>query len=133
MKKVLFLCVANSTRSQLAEGLARHLWEGKAKVMSAGSKPTQLNPLAVKVLAEEGIDISHHRAKSVREMNLDGVDLVITLCKEEICPSLPVQVEHLQWPIDDPAKIGTEDEAEALAAFRQARDSIAKHIKALEI
>jgi arsenate reductase len=84
--RILFLCVANSARSQMAEGLARRLFGAKAEVMSAGSAPVGLNPFAVEAMAEVGIDISGHRSKSVDEIDPGSLDMVITLCAEEVCP-----------------------------------------------
>jgi arsenate reductase (thioredoxin) len=125
-QRILFLCVANSARSQMAEGLARDLLGERAEVMSAGSQPATVNPWAVKAMAEIGIDLSGHRSKSVDEFDPADLDLVITLCAEEVCPILPAGVEHLHWPIPDPA---VKDSAllsddQMLARFRSARDSI---------
>ena len=85
-RHVLFLCVANSARSQMAEGIARALAPPSVKVSSAGSQPSRLNPLAVQALAEIGLDISGHWSKSVNDIPPDDVDAVITLCAEEVCP-----------------------------------------------
>jgi arsenate reductase len=85
-KHSLFLCVANSARSQMAEGIARALAPSGVKVSSAGSAPSQVNPLAIKVLAEIGIDISTQYSKSVADIPPADVDLVVTLCSEEECP-----------------------------------------------
>src|SRR3989338_8588325 len=107
--KLLFLCVANSARSQLAEGLARHLYGPKAQVMSAGSIPGALNPIAVTVVREIGIDISGHRSKSVDDLPkefLDRLDAVITLCAEEVCPVVLSRAPKLHWPFPDPAGRG---------------------------
>ncbi|MBI3544156.1 MAG: arsenate reductase ArsC [Deltaproteobacteria bacterium] len=123
---ILFMCVANSARSQLAEGLARHAFGPSAHVESAGSKPSTLNPLAVAALAESGIDISRHRSKSVDELDSTFVarlDYVITLCAEEVCPVVLSKAKKLHWPFPDPAGKGGSDE-EQLARFREARDGI---------
>lgn len=117
---ILFLCVANSARSQMAEGLAREKFPGH-KFSSAGSRPSFVNPLAVAALGELGIDISAHTSKFVDSIDLDSLDLVITLCKEEVCPVLPRSVTRLHWPIDDPAGVTGED---GLERFRKARDEI---------
>lgn len=125
MKTILFLCVANSARSQLAEGLAKTMLKGKANVMSAGSQPSgQVQPWAVKVLAEDGIDISDHHSKSMDRLPLGfmaSLDFVITLCAEEVCPVLPTRAQKLHWPIPDPAAAS---EVEKENAFRSARDEI---------
>ncbi|MCG8465168.1 MAG: arsenate reductase ArsC [Xanthomonadales bacterium] len=122
-RNVLFLCVANSARSQMSEGLARFYHGEQLNVMSAGSEPSQLNPLAVTAMAELGIDISHHHSKSVDTVEPDLVDTVVTLCAEEVCPVFPGRVERLHWPIPDPARPAS-DEAQALQQFREARDWI---------
>lgn len=101
--RILFLCVANSARSQMAEGLARHRFGKRAEVASAGSMPTKPNPNAVHAMAELGIDITSHTSKSVDGMNAGDFDYVITLCAEEVCPWLPGTTQRLHWPIDDPA------------------------------
>ncbi len=119
MKNVLFLCVANSARSQMAQGLAQHHFGDSIKPQSAGSEPSgQVNPLAVQVMADAGIDISAHTSKSVDQYDLSGIDLVITLCAEEVCPAVPGKFKRLHWPIDDPAGPNTLEE------FKKARDSI---------
>lgn len=87
--KILFLCVANSARSQMAEGLARHILGDRATVESAGSNPTSVNPFAIKAMQEIGIDITGHRSKIVTAEMAAANDLVITLCADEVCPALP--------------------------------------------
>ncbi|WP_281784249.1 arsenate reductase ArsC [Sinimarinibacterium flocculans] len=125
MKKILFLCVANSARSQMAEGLARHRFGDRAEVVSAGSQPSRVNPLAVEVMQEIGIDIRSHHSKSVNMLDAARFDLVITLCADEVCPVLPGSVQRLHWPIPDPAAVDAQaDRAAALRAFRDARDAI---------
>jgi len=112
---ILFLCVANSARSQMAEGLARAMAPDGYRFLSAGSEPGRLNPLAVEALHEKGIDISHHRAKGLDAIHLDEVDVIVTLCAEEVCPVVPGQVRRLHWPLPDP---------HGLAAFRDTRDRL---------
>ncbi|MHC5072918.1 MAG: arsenate reductase ArsC, partial [Planctomycetota bacterium] len=128
-KSVLFLCVANSARSQMAEGIARSLAPADARVMSAGSAPAGVNPLAVQALAELGIDISQQRSKSVDTIDLDAVDTVITLCAEEVCPVVSAGTKRLHWPLPDPAATGG-SEAQRLSAFREVRDLLHVRIKA---
>lgn len=123
MPTVLFLCVANSARSQIAEGLARALAPPGFHFLSAGSAPRALNPLAVTALAEVGIDISRQQSKSVDDIALEGVDTVVTLCAEEVCPVVPARVQHLHWPLPDPAAT-TGTTAERVAAFRATRDRL---------
>lgn len=127
---ILFLCVANSARSQMAEGLARHLFRNKAKIQSAGSFPSQVHPVAVRVMKEAGIDISKHGSKSVKDIDLSGLDLVITLCQEEVCPILPAKTKQLHWPTPDPASKGFTEES-LLEGFREARESIKARLETL--
>ena len=126
----LFLCVANSARSQMAEGLARRLCAQGQRVFSAGSAPSQVNPLAITVMSEIDIDLSDHRSKGVHEVPLDEIDLIITLCPEEVCPAVPAPVDRWHWPLPDPAAQGG-DETERLQAFRQVRDEIRQRLEAL--
>lgn len=123
--RILFLCVANSGRSQMAEGLARAIFPGSVEVVSAGSAPATLNPLAVEAMAEAGIDIAGHHSKSVDDVAPETTDLIVTLCAEEVCPIVPGAVRRLHWPIPDPAAAGD------LAAFRSARDQIKARIEVL--
>ena len=92
MASLLFLCVANSARSQIAEGLARRLAPPGVAVYSAGSEPGTINPLAVRVLAEAGVDASGQFSKGLDAVPLDEIDLVVTLCAEEVCPLFPRSV-----------------------------------------
>jgi len=124
MKNILFLCVANSARSQMAQGLANHLFGDRIRAFSAGSVPAQqVNPLAVQALADIGIDISAQRPKPVDEIDLSKIDQVITLCAEEVCPVVPGAVTRMHWPIADPAAVNTPQ------AFAGARDLIAQKLK----
>jgi arsenate reductase len=128
---LLFLCVANSARSQMAEGLARGRFGQSVNVQSAGSQPSRVNPLAIRVLAEIGIDIMHHRSKAVTEIDPATVDTVITLCAEEVCPVFLGKARRLHWPLPDPAAVeGTGDER--LEAFRRVRDEIARRVGSLD-
>jgi arsenate reductase len=126
---VLFLCVANSARSQMAEGIARQLAGDRLRVQSAGSEPTRLNPLAAAALAEIGIDASGQRSKSVDEIDRTAVDTVITLCAEEVCPVYLGAARRLHWPLPDPAGHAEGEEA-SLARFRAVRDELARRIEA---
>jgi len=122
---VLFLCVANSARSQMAEGLARALFSNFVRVQSAGSQPSRVNPNAIAVMREIGIDITGHRSKSVDEIDPASVEVVITLCAEEVCPVWPGKMTRLHWPIPDPATTDPSVSPEAmLVRFRRARDEI---------
>ena len=125
--KILFMCVANSARSQLAEGLAKKIFGSAVEVESAGSLPTSVNPLAVESLKELGLDISGNSSKSVNDLNprfLVDLDYVITLCAEEVCPVLPsLTAKKLHWPFPDPAG-HSEAKEEGLVRFRKTRDAI---------
>jgi len=134
MVGILFLCVANSARSQMAEGVARRLLGPGARVASAGSRPTAINPYAISVLAEIGIDISGQRAKGMDAIAADAFDLVVTLCAEAECPVLPGGIRRLHWPVDDPAAHPSNAAPEAiLTRFRRARDAIIARIGELAV
>ena len=131
--KVLFLCTANSARSQMAEALLRKYAGDRFDVYSAGLEPTEVHPLAVRVMAEIGIDMAGHRAKSVSEfLGKMNPACVITLCEETRarCPrTFPATgATMLAWPMEDPAEAaGTEEDR--LEKFRQTRDQIAARIR----
>lgn len=127
MKGILFLCVANSARSQMAEAIARALVPPEIRVWSAGSQPTALRPEAVQVLLEIGLDAADQRAKAMTEIPATAVDTVITLCAEEVCPAWLAPARRLHWPLPDPAAT-TEPEAGRLAAFRSVRDELRRRI-----
>jgi arsenate reductase len=131
--RVLFLCTHNSSRSQMAEGLLQARGGKRYTVFSAGTHPRAVHPLAVKTMAELGIDISEqagHRAKGIEEFaNEPPMDLVITVCDEaaEECPYFPHARHQEHWGFPDPSKaIGTEEER--LSVFRQVRDAIAERM-----
>ena len=130
LPNTLFLCVANSARSQMAEGLARPLCTGQQQVYSAGSSPGQVNPLAVQVMEEIGIDLSGQRSKGLEDVPMDRVDRVVTLCAEEVCPAVSLGVERLHWALPDPAAETGGEEAR-LEAFRAVRDLLAREVPAL--
>lgn len=122
---LLFLCVANSARSQMAEGLARALFGGLVRVQSAGSEPSRVNPHAITVMRELGLDLSAQRSKSVQEIDPASVSVVITLCAEQVCPVWPGPLTRLHWPLPDPASADPEMPVETqLARFRAARDEL---------
>jgi arsenate reductase len=126
---LLFLCVANSARSQLGEALARHLFGGRARVQSAGSRPASVNPFALEVLAELGVDASAQTSKAVDTIDSATVDTVITLCAEEVCPVFLGGAARVRWPLPDPAQPGlTRDES--LARFRAVRDDLRTRLEA---
>ncbi len=132
MLKVLFICTENACRSQMAEGLVNHDLAGQVQAFSAGVRPSRVNPRAIRAMAELGLDISHHRSKSVDDLAGEQFDLVITVCDQarEECPFFPggTEVIHLGFP--DPARATGTDE-EVMAAFRQVRDEMRRQIIAL--
>jgi len=127
---ILFLCVGNSARSQMAEGIAKSLFGDKHFIMSAGSKPSEVNPLAIKVLSEIGIDISNQYSKSVNDLEFKNFDIVITLCKEEVCPIFLGSAKKYHLPFPDPANPELSKE-EQLNLFRKVRDEIKDKLKEL--
>lgn len=134
---ILFMCVANSARSQMAEGLARQLFPD-AVVQSAGSSPGKLSPYAVAVMKEVGIDISGHYSKSIDELSpqfLVRLTYVITLCAEEVCPTLASTATKLHWPFPDPASTQQLPEEILVSRFRAARVGIRQQLEkfALEL
>ena len=132
-KSLLFLCVANSARSQMAEGLARKLFGARLAVQSAGSEPSQVNPYAVEVMNEVGVDLTTHHSKSVSTIDPATVGTVITLCAEEVCPVFLGQASRLHWPIEDPASKDTSiPKEEMLARFRKAREQIQGRLLVLD-
>lgn len=131
-KRVLFLCTGNSARSQMAEALLRHYGGDWFEVYSAGIEPKGVNPFALQVLAELGIDASHQTSKSLDiYRGKMTFDYLITVCAdaEKNCPFFPGQGIRLHWPFEDPAAFEGEDEAKR-AKFRQIRDQIAARIRA---
>ena len=144
--KILFLCTHNSARSQMAGGLLQHYYSENYEVFSAGATPTRVNPLAIKVMNEIGIDLSNHRSKSIEEFRNKDIDLVISVCQSSvkvICPfcsspivgdrpqivgeTLPGAKRYLHYPFSDPSEVEGSDE-EKLAAFRRTRDEMKKWI-----
>lgn len=125
MNSILFLCVANSARSQMAEGLARDLFGDQVRVQSAGSNPSRVNPWAIEAMNEIGISLDGHASTAVDDVDPDSVDTVITLCAEEVCPTFLSDAERYHWPIDDPDTDDANlDDEEMLERFREARDKI---------
>lgn len=128
--RVIFVCTHNSARSQMAEGMLR-AWGGDAyEVASAGTERTQVRPEAIAVMRELGIDISHHRSKTLEPFLGQPFDWLITVCDQarEACPTLPGVARQLHWSVDDPS-LAVGDEEARLAAFRSARDDLASRIR----
>lgn len=130
MDRILFLCTGNSARSQMAEGLARVLGGGQVQAWSAGIAPKGVHPLAVRAMAERGIDISGQSSKDLSAVPRDP-DVLITLCDNaaDRCPAFPGRVERVHWPLPDPAAVPGPEE-QRLAAFRQARSEIESRLSA---
>ena len=129
-RRVLILCTGNSARSQLAEGLLRHVAGDEFEVESAGTIASFVRPQAIAAMAEIGIDISGHRSKCLNEFLGDPFDYIITVCDNaaENCPVCPGKAERIHWSFDDPAE-ATGSDAEQLAVFRRVRDEIAEKLK----
>lgn len=131
-KRVLFLCTGNSCRSQMAEGFVRALGGESWEAHSAGLDPQGVNPYAIKVMSEIGIDISGAKSKPIDPTILEQVDLVVTLCgsADEKCPAVPARVKREHWPLEDPARaVGSTEEV--LQVFRRVRDEIRTRVEAL--
>lgn len=129
-KRVLILCTGNSARSQMAEGLLRHIAGDRFDVESAGTIASFVRPQAIAAMAEIGIDISGHRSKCLNEFLGDPFDYIITVCDNaaENCPVFPGKAERIHWSFDDPAEaVGSSEEQ--LAVFRRVRDEIAEKLK----
>ena len=129
-RHILFLCVANSARSPMAEGIARSLAPQGVTVSSAGSSPSSVRPLAIRVLKEIGIDISGHRSKGLDSIDAGSVDSVITLCAEEVCPVFLGKADRGHWGLPDPAA-ATGTEETRLNAFRSVRDELLRRLMVL--
>lgn len=128
--KILFLCTGNSARSQMAEGLMRATNGDRFEVLSAGTEPKGVNPLAVEAMREIGIDISSHRSKNVSDFLGQAVQYVVTVCDsaKQKCPIFPGTYKFLSWSLEDPAE-ATGSRTERLEVFRRVRDEIAQRIK----
>jgi arsenate reductase (thioredoxin) len=128
--KVLFLCTGNSARSQMAEGFLRHFASSNFEPLSAGIEPKGLNPLAVEVMKEAGIDISQQTSKDVREFLGQAIPYVVTVCDnaKQRCPVFPRTYKFLHWSLEDPAEAKGSRE-EKMAVFRRVRDEIRHKIE----
>jgi len=125
MKTILFICTHNSARSQMAEGLANSLFPGVLEAKSAGTKPSLVHPLAIKVMSELNIDVSNYRSKSLHEFDGQEFDYVLMVCSNaaETCPFFPGGKNHIHRGFDDPAEVEGTDK-EKLDAFRKSRNEI---------
>ena len=133
--RVLFLCTGNSCRSQMAEGWARALRGDRVEAVSAGTDPHGLNPLAVRAMAEAGVDISGHRSQSLDEFDAAELDVVVTVCghAHETCPVFPGPTRVVHRGFDDPPKLaaGARDDDEAMGHYRRVRDEIRAFVETL--
>ncbi|HYX50064.1 MAG TPA: arsenate reductase ArsC [Ktedonobacteraceae bacterium] len=129
-RRVLFICTHNSARSQMAEGLLRHLGNERFEVFSAGTEATFVRPLAIKAMAELGIDISSQQSKTLDRYLGEPFDDVITVCDTaaEACPVFPSAARRRHWSFEDPSK-ATGSESEQLRVYRQVRDKIRSRIE----
>ncbi len=129
---MLFICTGNACRSPMAEGLARHYGMGRIEAVSAGVIPAPLNPRAVRVMAELNIDISHHAHRSLEDVPIEDMDLVVTLCDyaRSLSPCGPAGQHRLHWSIDDPSKSWGPDWL-VLRAYRTVRDELDRRIRSL--
>lgn len=125
--KILFLCVENSARSQMAEGIARKIFGNTADIQSAGSNPSRVHALAIQVMKEQGVDISQQWSKSIDSINTADIDWVITLCAEEVCAYLGGKVQKKHWPFPNPTDSASSTE-EQLKRFRAMRDELTRKI-----
>ena len=126
-KIIYFICTGNSCRSQMAEGFGKKYGEGEFEIYSAGVEAHGLNPRAVEIMKEAGIDISNHKSEIIDAELLNNSTYAITLCgdAEERCPYTPPHVKRLHWGLEDPAK-ATGTEEEIMATFRKVRDQVDK-------
>lgn len=131
-EKVLFLCTHNSARSQIAEGMMRHLYNSRYDVFSAGTKPAGLNPYVVRAMEEQGIDMSAHSSKSVNELNETSFDYIVTVCDNarEACPYIPGGSKYLHHSFEDPSKLKGTDE-EIMSGVRRIRDEIKEWLESV--
>jgi arsenate reductase (thioredoxin) len=129
--RVLFLCTHNSARSQMAEGLLRHLAGDRFEAMSAGTEATHIRPLAVRAMGEIGVDISAQESKTLNRYLHEPFDYVITVCDDanEACPFFPGAASRLHWSFEDPSEAEGSEE-ERLAVFRRVRDGIEARVQA---
>ena len=129
--RVLFLCTHNSARSQMAEGLLRHMSGDRFEVMSAGTEATHVRPLAIQAMGEVGVDISAQESETLGRYLREPFDYVITVCDDanEACPFFPGAANRLHWSFEDPSKAEGSEE-ERLAVFRSVRDQIRDRMQA---
>lgn len=128
---ILFLCVANSARSQMAEGLAKRILGKQHSIQSAGSRPTSVSESAIQALREIDIDITDQQSKLVDTIDPLSVDLVITLCEEEVCPAFLGKAKRIHWPLPDPARVPLTESSRRMQEFRKVRDELKARLTTL--
>ena len=128
-KNIIFICTGNACRSQIAHGLLQNLANDRFNVFSAGSHPSQVHLMSIKVMEEIGIDISHHKSDHIDDYLDKGIDIVITVCDNanKLCPIFPGNVERLHWSIDDPFR-GWDYNKDQMKSFRRTRTEISDKI-----
>ena len=128
-KNIIFICTGNACRSQIAHGLLESMAGDKFEVFSAGSYPSQVNPMSIKVMEEIGIDISYHTSDFIDDYLKSGIEIVITVCDNanEVCPIFSGNVERIHWSIDDPFE-GWEFDESQIQSFRDTREEIKQRI-----
>ena len=131
-KKILFICTGNACRSQIAEGLLRSLSPENYEVFSAGSHPSKVHPMSIKVMKEIGIDISSHTSDSISLFLNENMDIVVTVCDnaDKACPVFPGKVERIHWSVEDPFK-GWALDSDDLVNFRKTREDLSRRINDL--
>ena len=128
-KNIIFICTGNACRSQIAHGLLQNLAKDRFNVFSAGSHPSRVHLMSIKVMEEIGINISHHKSDHIDEYLDKGIDIVITVCDNanKLCPIFPGNVERLHWSIDDPFR-GWDYNENQMESFRVTREEIKARI-----
>ena len=131
-EKIIFICTENAFRSQIAEGLMRHLASDRFEAYSAGSHPTKVHPAAINVMSEIGIDISYHTSDSISLFIHKSMDIIVTVCDyaNKECPVFPGKVERIHWSIKDPLR-NRDSNFDDLVNFRKTRDDLTERIKNL--
>ena len=128
-KNIIFICTGNACRSQIAHGLLENISGNRFNVFSAGSLPSRVHPMSIKIMKEIGIDISHHTSDHIDDYMDKGIDIVITVCDNanKLCPIFPGNIDRLHWSIDDPFK-GWDYNENQINFFRRTRDEINERI-----
>ena len=131
-EKIIFICTGNACRSQIAEGIMRQLAGDKFDIFSAGSHPTLVHPMSIKVMKEIGIDISSHNSDPISHFLSEKINIVITVCDDanKVCPVFPGKVERIHWSIEDPIKRWSSN-SDDLVNFRKTREDLTERIKNL--